>query len=162
MQQVLDGNVLDFDCTCLLVSRDFLFGFVRQSQPFNINVCPLFFSSEDEEITTLVHELSHFLQIGGTDDVVFGSEDSQQLALSDPDSAVRNADNYGYFISNISPPLTFTEQSEQTDTDDVPQSSSFEALLAGGSATGILVEGERRFYRVSDTCLLYTSPSPRD
>jgi len=154
MQQVLDGNVLDFDCTCLLVSRDFLFGFIRQSQPFNINVCPLFFSIEDEEITTLVHELSHFLQIGGTDDVVFGPEDSQQLALSDPDSAVRNADNYGYFISNTSPPLALADENTQTAVEDIPQASSFERLLAGDSVTGVLVEGERRFFRVSDTSAL--------
>jgi len=154
MQQVLDSNVLDFDCTCLLVSRDFLFGFIRQSRPFNINMCPLFFSIEDEDITTLVHELSHFLQIGGTEDVVFGPEDSRQLALSDPDSAVRNADNYGYFISNMSPPLTIADENAQTGSLDVPQASSFEPLLAGESVTGVLAEGERSFYRVSDTSAL--------
>ena len=156
MQQVLDQDVLDFDCTCLMISRDFLFGFIRQSRPFDINLCPLFFSTEDDEITTLVHELSHFVQIAATEDIVFGPEASQQLAASDPGRAVRNAENYGFFISNTSPPLTLTNDNNPlTDGQNVaPQASGFEPLLAGGSVTGDLIEGETRFYVVSDTSAL--------
>lgn len=49
---------------------------------------------------TLVHESSHFTQNAGTGDHVYGQDGCKSLAISDPDSAVDNADSHEYFAEN--------------------------------------------------------------
>ena len=69
-----------------------------------------------EKIQTIVHELSHFISIGSTNDqgthasnllsdfedstivfAAYGEQNCYNLAQSSPDSARSVADNYGYF-----------------------------------------------------------------
>lgn len=88
---------------------------VFPDEPYRINLCPLFFEmptmgsfapghSDLEYGTregTLVHEMSHFNAIAGTDDICYGRTDCSALARRAPASAVRNADNYQYFTEDV-------------------------------------------------------------
>jgi len=53
---------------------------------------------------TLVHEMSHYNSVGGTDDVVmsdgktaYGQKRCEKLAKEDPAGAKNNADSFEYF-----------------------------------------------------------------
>jgi peptidyl-Lys metalloendopeptidase len=48
--------------------------------------------------------MSHFDVVAGTDDFAYGQTAAKSLATSNPDDAVRNADNHEYFAENT-PPL---------------------------------------------------------
>ena len=45
-------------------------------------------------------QASHFTANGGTKDFAYGQSAANQLAQSDPDKAVFNADNHEYFAEN--------------------------------------------------------------
>lgn len=49
---------------------------------------------------TLIHEMSHFNVVAGTDDVVYGQTGAKNLAIFDPTGALNNADNHEYFAEN--------------------------------------------------------------
>ena len=49
----------------------------------------------NSKLGTLIHELSH--AIAFTDDLVYGTYECKELAKSQPELAIRNADNYEYF-----------------------------------------------------------------
>jgi peptidyl-Lys metalloendopeptidase len=49
---------------------------------------------------TLVHESSHFTANGGTNDYAYGQSACKQLAISNPNNAVNNADSHEYFAEN--------------------------------------------------------------
>ncbi|KAF9554408.1 zincin [Agrocybe pediades] len=98
-QQILTNDFARFtyDCTCNLPDT---FGV--------IHFCPVFWNSPtlgtDSKAGTIVHEASHFTFNGGTDDVKYGQPPCEALAITDPDSAVRNADSHEFFAEN-NPPL---------------------------------------------------------
>jgi peptidyl-Lys metalloendopeptidase len=48
--------------------------------------------------------MSHFTVVAGTDDYVYGQAGAKNLAITNPDNAVMNADNHEYFAEN-NPPL---------------------------------------------------------
>lgn len=52
-------------------------------------------SVKSAQFNTVCHELSHL--VGDTLDPVYGNLESLQLALHDPDRAVRCAENYGFY-----------------------------------------------------------------
>ena len=52
-----------------------------------------------EQLNYVYHEVSH--KVIDTVDYDYGPTDCRALALSDPDLAVKNADNYGYFICEV-------------------------------------------------------------
>ncbi|KXN83038.1 Peptidyl-Lys metalloendopeptidase [Leucoagaricus sp. SymC.cos] len=54
----------------------------------------------DSQGRTLIHEASHFIANGGTDDRVYGQDGCKTLAINDPDLVVDNADSYEYFTEN--------------------------------------------------------------
>jgi peptidyl-Lys metalloendopeptidase len=54
----------------------------------------------DSKGGTLVHEMSHFTVVAGTDDWVYGQAAAAALAGSDPDRAIDNADSHEYFGEN--------------------------------------------------------------
>ncbi|KAI0749517.1 hypothetical protein C8Q80DRAFT_629379 [Daedaleopsis nitida] len=66
-----------------------------------VYLCDEFFkaavSGYDSKASTLVHEASHFIKNGGTVDVAYGVNASQNLAKMSPNRAVTNACNYEYF-----------------------------------------------------------------
>jgi len=57
----------------------------------------------DTKAGTLIHELSHFNNICGTDDWAYGVTNARALARSNPDRAINNADNYEYFCESLYP-----------------------------------------------------------
>jgi hypothetical protein len=54
----------------------------------------------DSRAGTLIHEVSHFNVVAGTDDIVYGQAGAKSLAASDPNGAINNADNHEYFAEN--------------------------------------------------------------
>jgi len=67
-----------------------------------IYVCSAFWPARpiggyDTQSGTLLHELSHFNNIGGTADWVYGTTGARNLARTNPGQAVNNADNFEYF-----------------------------------------------------------------
>jgi len=147
MQNAFDEESMTFDCQCVLTNRNSLFGFIRRDQPFLVNVCPLFFSIADEQVVTIVHELTHFNEIGPTDDFAYGPGPSQQLAATNPAAAVRNADSFGYFVANNVPELPLTGSADGALVDN--SSFEFEPLEIVGSRSGQLTQGGIDLYVVA-------------
>ncbi|KAH8801260.1 peptidyl-Lys metalloendopeptidase [Flagelloscypha sp. PMI_526] len=90
-----------YDCTC---SDPGVYAKVNPSVFGYINICPVFWtapaSGTDSKAGTLIHESSHFLNNGGTQDYRYGQISAQSLATSDPFEAVMNADSHEYFAEN--------------------------------------------------------------
>jgi peptidyl-Lys metalloendopeptidase len=80
------------------------FAYVFPTQPYKIFVCPAFWAANlqgtDSRAGTLVHEMSHFDIVAGTDDVVYGQVGAKKLAIDQPDVAMTNADTHEYFAEN--------------------------------------------------------------
>lgn len=56
---------------------------------------------KDSQAGTLAHEMSHFNDIGGTKDVVYGTHDARDLAKTNPAKAQQNADSFEYYIEGV-------------------------------------------------------------
>lgn len=88
------------DCGC----KQNYYAYVYPTQPYKIYVCKAFWSAPmtgtDSKGGTLVHEMSHFNVVAGTDDHVYGQSGAASLAISNPDLAVQNADSHEYFGEN--------------------------------------------------------------
>lgn len=157
MVDAFDDEQMTFDCRCLRDNRDVLFGYIRRDRPWIVNLCPLYFDREEEQVTTIIHELTHFNEIGPIDDHVYGTGPSQLLATNQPDLAVDNADNYGYFIANNVPPLQLDPvEGQMQDPEEVEPGTTpvdtlfeFEELAAGQSVSGELEESFANFFVIS-------------
>lgn len=92
------------DCSC---DEDY-FAYVYPAQPYTIYVCNAFWPAPlvgtDSKGGTLLHEMSHFDIVAGTDDHVYGQQGAAELARTAPERAINNADSHEYFGEN-SPPL---------------------------------------------------------
>ncbi|MGR9471103.1 M35 family metallo-endopeptidase [Rhizobium leguminosarum] len=72
---------------------------VEPGTAFTIHICPAFFDGgEDERPGLIVHEMSHFVTNGATDDYCKTEDDCTALAKSEPDKAVRSAASYQLYI----------------------------------------------------------------
>ncbi|KAG7086416.1 hypothetical protein E1B28_002371 [Marasmius oreades] len=93
------GNT--YDCSC---NEAGTYAFVNLNEFGVIHLCPVFWeaplSGTDSKGGTLIHESSHFTQIAGTDDHVYGQSGARALAESNPTQAIDNADNHEYFAEN--------------------------------------------------------------
>jgi peptidyl-Lys metalloendopeptidase len=85
-----------------------VYAYVRPDKSFVIALSSLFFQAPETGSSSrpgvLVHEMSHFLLSGGTDDPApekYGTDAAQDLAKSDPNAAQRNAENYEYFVEEL-------------------------------------------------------------
>ena len=89
-----------YDCGC----KQNYYAYVYPNQPYKIYVCKVFWSAPltgtDSKAGTLIHEMSHFDVTAGTDDFVYGQSGAANLALTNPDNAIMNADNHEYFAEN--------------------------------------------------------------
>jgi len=94
------NNAIIIDCSC----KQSYYAYVYPTQPYRIYVCNAFWSAPtqgtDSKGGTLVHEMSHFNATAGTDDHVYGQSGAKSLAISDPASAIDNADSHEYFAEN--------------------------------------------------------------
>ena len=88
------------DCGC----KKTYYAYVYPTQPYTIHVCKAFWSAPmtgtDSKGGTLVHEMSHFNVVAGTDDWVYGQSGAASLAVSNPAQAIDNADSHEYFGEN--------------------------------------------------------------
>ncbi|CAE6521866.1 unnamed protein product [Rhizoctonia solani] len=96
-----DATSSTYDCGCTQTAT---YAYVYQDSPGYVYLCSAFWSAAetgtDSRAGTIVHEQSHFVVNGGTDDHVYGSASAHLLAQSDPDQAIDNADNHEYFVEN--------------------------------------------------------------
>ena len=99
-----DNAGITFDCKC----KQKYYAYVYADRPYNIYLCQAFWSAPlagtDSKAGTLIHEMSHFNVVAGTDDVVYGQAGARNLADTNPDLAITNADSHEYFAENT-PPL---------------------------------------------------------
>ncbi|MBK7147088.1 MAG: hypothetical protein IPH76_18545 [Xanthomonadales bacterium] len=100
IQAAFATKPITVDCGC----KKTYFAYVYPTQPYKIYVCKAFWSAAntgtDSRAGTLIHEMSHFNAVAGTDDHVYGQSGAKSLALSNPDNALDNADNHEYFSEN--------------------------------------------------------------
>jgi len=68
---------------------------------FTVYLCSLFWSIPNERVNTIIHEMSHFRSLGGTNDYAYGESACRSLATSNPNNACRNADNICYFSGYV-------------------------------------------------------------
>lgn len=94
------GGQIKVNCGC----NQSYYAYVYPTKPYEIFVCRAFWSAPatgtDSKAGTLIHEMSHFNAVAGTDDHVYGQSGAKNLAISNPDSALDNADNHEYFAEN--------------------------------------------------------------
>jgi len=88
------------DCTC----NDNYYAYVYPSdRSHTIYVCRAYWTAPtgsyqiDSKPGTLIHELSHFNDVAGTNDYAYGQTACRNLAISNPSRAAKNADNHEYF-----------------------------------------------------------------
>ncbi|PPT76343.1 M35 family metallo-endopeptidase [Xanthomonas arboricola] len=102
IDNALDQNngqiTVNCDCT------DSSYAYVYANAPYEIYVCNAFWGAPvrgtDSKAGTLVHEMSHFTVIAGTQDRAYGQSDARSLAQSNPAQAIANADSHEYFAEN--------------------------------------------------------------
>lgn len=94
------GGQIKINCGC----NQNYYAYVYPTKPYEIFVCKAFWSAPttgtDSKAGTLIHEMSHFNAVAGTDDHVYGQSGAKSLAISNPANAVDNADNHEYFAEN--------------------------------------------------------------
>jgi len=79
-----------------------VYGYVYPTDStFTVYLCGAFWSQPVEQVNTIVHEMSHFVSLGGTNDYAYGKANCRNLAISDPNRASRNADNVCYFAESV-------------------------------------------------------------
>ena len=77
---------------------------VYPDRAYEIFVCRAFWpapaTGTDSKAGTLIHEMSHFNVVAGTNDWVYGQTGAKNLAISNPTNAIDNADSHEYFAEN--------------------------------------------------------------
>ncbi len=96
---------LVFDCsTCPGTDYADAYAYVYSNQPYRVYLCNSFWAAPstgtDSRAGTIIHELSHFSVVAGTNDYAYGQSAARRLARTNPSRAVRNADNHEYFAEN--------------------------------------------------------------
>lgn len=89
------------DCSCTTAGT---YAYVYPASPYKIYVCGAFWSAPqtgtDSKAGTLIHEMSHFTIVVGTQDYQYGQTACKSLAISSPSQALMNADTHEYFAEN--------------------------------------------------------------
>lgn len=100
IEDAVYNRAMVFDCTC----TDSAYAYVYPTQPYKVYLCNAFWSAPntgtDSRAGTIIHELSHFNVVAGTDDHAYGQTAAKNLARSNPKKAVDNADSHEYFAEN--------------------------------------------------------------
>ena len=100
IEAAFTGQPVNVDCGC----KKTYYAYVYPNQPYKIYVCKAFWTAPmtgtDSKGGTLVHEMSHFTVVAGTDDWVYGQSGAASLAITDPAKAIDNADSHEYFGEN--------------------------------------------------------------
>lgn len=100
IKNAIQTKTITFNCNC----TDNYYAYVYPNSPYEIWLCNAFWSAPntgtDSKAGTLVHELSHFNVVAGTDDWAYGQTACKSLATSNPNRATDNADSHEYFAEN--------------------------------------------------------------
>jgi len=100
IDSALDLQTMTFNCGC----KKSYYAYVYPNQPYRVYVCRSFWAAAntgtDSRAGTIIHEVSHFDIVANTDDVVYGQAGARNLAITDPNGAVRNADSHEYHAEN--------------------------------------------------------------
>lgn len=92
---------LVFDCKC---KKRNVYAYVYPNRPYEIFLCGAFWAAPlagtDSQGGTLIHEMTHFTVVAGTDDWAYGQIAAANLAATDPARALDNADSHEYFAEN--------------------------------------------------------------
>lgn len=100
ISSAMDTAGINFDCKC----KQNYYAYVYPNQPYNIYLCKVFWQAPlagtDSKAGTLIHEMSHFDVVAATDDFVYGKTGAMNLAITNPNDAIRNADSHEYFAEN--------------------------------------------------------------
>jgi peptidyl-Lys metalloendopeptidase len=100
ISNAMDTASVTFNCGC----KKQYYAYVYSNQPYTIYLCRVFWTAPatgtDSKAGTLIHEMSHFNVVAGTDDWAYGQTNAKNLAISDPAKAVDNADSHEYFAEN--------------------------------------------------------------
>ncbi|KAA9009819.1 M35 family metallo-endopeptidase [Histidinibacterium aquaticum] len=105
--KVVCANVGEDDCNASMYANVF------RHDAYAINLCPSFFGMPEihahsntsaimengTRAGTIIHEVSHFDVVAGTDDLCYTRTDCAAMALTR--SLVRNADSYQYFAEDV-------------------------------------------------------------
>jgi peptidyl-Lys metalloendopeptidase len=144
LDQSLENETLQFNCGC---TEPGVFAFVFPALPYSITLCPSFRSAtangQDSRAGTIIHELSHFTAVAGTDDHVYGQSGTRALAISSPDLVIGNADSYEYFAENA-PAVPISQ------TATVPTPITYPSLQIGVQAQGSIVQGQSLTFQVTN------------
>jgi len=101
IKSAMDTASVTFDCGC---KKKNVYAYVYANQPYKIYLCGVFWTAPatgtDSKAGTLIHEMSHFTVVAGTDDWAYGQTNAKALAISNPTNAVDNADSHEYFAEN--------------------------------------------------------------
>ncbi len=100
-EDAFKNKAVTVDCSCTDTGT---YAYVYPTQPYKIYVCGAFWSAPltgtDSKAGTLIHEMTHFNVVAGTDDWAYGQSAAAALAISNPTRAVDNADSHEYFAEN--------------------------------------------------------------
>jgi peptidyl-Lys metalloendopeptidase len=103
IRDALSKKNVVFNSDCDPRYRD-AYAYVSPSNPYEIYLCNAFWKAPvlgtDCRAGVMIHEISHFYVVAETDDHVYGQNESQDLAKTDPDNAIDNADSHEYFAEN--------------------------------------------------------------
>lgn len=101
ISSAMDTAPVTFDCSC---KKKNVYAYVYSNQPYKIYLCAYFWvapaTGTDSKAGTLIHEMSHFTVVAGTNDYVYGQTGAHNLALTNISQAIANADNHEYFAEN--------------------------------------------------------------
>ncbi|MFO8127887.1 M35 family metallo-endopeptidase [Yoonia sp.] len=91
------------------------FAWVFADEPYLMHLCPAFFnlppltalrpgdrrSDNGTREGTIVHEISHFLDVAATEDHCYSRTECSRMARDYPRRAIDNADSYQYFTEDV-------------------------------------------------------------
>lgn len=95
--------------------EDSTYAFVYDDEPYDIHFCNGFFDlpkmsdldpmqqrfDNGTRAGTIIHEVSHFRIVAGTEDECYSRSDCSRMARHGTNRAVRNADSYQYFAEDV-------------------------------------------------------------
>jgi peptidyl-Lys metalloendopeptidase len=95
--------------------KDGTYAYVLYDRPMAVNLCPSFFAmptmrdaqagrgdqANGTREGTIIHELSHFPDVAGTEDHCYSRAVCAELAGADPVRAIGNADSHQYFAEDV-------------------------------------------------------------
>jgi peptidyl-Lys metalloendopeptidase len=105
IHDVTSGQLIAFTCATIAdCGGTGVFAYVYPNQPYAVYLCSAFWTTTttgtDSRAGTIIHEVSHFTVVAGTDDWVYGQAAAATLASTNPARSVNNADNHEYFAEN--------------------------------------------------------------